>query len=170
MRIGVVSDTHGNVRNTRAAVAQLRELRVDVVLHCGDIGSLLIVSLFSGWPTHFVLGNVDDDDAGWESSIDDGIPGGEFHGRAARIVLEEKRIAVIHGDDQSALQAAIHSGEYDLVCSGHTHQRELRRVGRTIVLNPGALHRSSRKSFAVMDWPAGEVEFVELREPPSTAW
>jgi putative phosphoesterase len=163
MLLGIVSDTHGHLRNTLQAVAQLTELHVDVVLHCGDIGSVQIVALFAGWPTHFVLGNVDEDESDYRWAIED--VGLSYHGRFARIALEGKLIAVTHGDDPQLLRDAIATGEFDLVCTGHTHQRDLRTVGGTTVLNPGALYRSSRKSFAVVDWPAGNVEFVELREP-----
>ena len=62
MLIGVVSDTHGNVANSQAAVRLLESL-VSAVLHCGDIGSPAIPPLFAQWPTHFVLGNVDHDSA-----------------------------------------------------------------------------------------------------------
>lgn len=160
LRIGVVSDTHGHVPNTQAAVAQLSDLRVDVVIHCGDIGSSRIIPLFAAWPTHFVLGNVDDDDLGSGFAGQ----GRVFHGRQGRIELAGRKVAVIHGDDFDALQSAIHSGEFDLVCTGHTHQRELRREGNTLVLNPGALYRANPKSFAVIDWPAGDVTFVELSD------
>lgn len=163
MRIGIVSDTHGHVRNTLQAISQLNELNVDVVIHCGDIGSPQVVPLFSGWPTHFVLGNVDHDEAALQWIVSE--EGQTFHRRFARIELDGRLIAVTHGDDGDLLSDAIQSGEYDLVCTGHTHQRELRTVGRTIVLNPGALYRSSHKSFAVVNWPSRDVEFVELREP-----
>ena len=60
MLIGIVSDTHGHVPFTRDAVRVLESFDVESVIHCGDIGSTDIVSLFSAWPTHFVRGNVDD--------------------------------------------------------------------------------------------------------------
>jgi uncharacterized protein len=59
MLIGVVSDSHGRVEYTLAAVRMLESLDVAAVLHCGDIGSAEIVRLFAPWPTHFVFGNVD---------------------------------------------------------------------------------------------------------------
>jgi putative phosphoesterase len=161
-RIGIVSDTHGHVANTLTAVAQLAELRVEMIIHCGDIGSVQVVPLFADWPAHFVLGNVDDDESGFRWVVEE--QGGTFHGRVGRIDLEGKRIAVIHGDDQAALQSAIRNGEFDLVCTGHTHRRELRHEGRTLVLNPGALYRANPKSFAVVDWPEMSVTFVDLRE------
>ena len=59
MRLGIVSDTHGQVLFARNAVRMLESLDVDLVIHCGDIGSPEVVALFSDWPTHFVFGNVD---------------------------------------------------------------------------------------------------------------
>lgn len=163
MRIGVVSDTHGHMRNALQAVAQLNDLQVDVVLHCGDIGSAQIVPLFAGWPAHFVFGNVDDDESGMRWIIEE--EGQTCHGRFGRLTLLDKQIALLHGDDRAALKDATESQEFDLVCSGHTHKAELQREGRTIVLNPGALYRARPKTFAVVDWPSGEVEYIELREP-----
>ena len=61
MLLGVVSDTHGDMERTRAAVTMLESLEVGVVLHCGDIGSPEIIPLFERWPTHFVFGNCDYD-------------------------------------------------------------------------------------------------------------
>ena len=58
VRLGIVSDSHGHLRNTRTAVERLSESDVDEVIHCGDIGSTDLVPLFSAWPTHFVFGNV----------------------------------------------------------------------------------------------------------------
>ncbi len=59
MRIGVVSDTHGHLEHTRAAVRMLESLEVEAVLHCGDIGTPEVIELFAPWPTHFVFGNCD---------------------------------------------------------------------------------------------------------------
>ena len=37
MRIGVVSDTHNNLKNTRRIVELFNEAEVDRVIHTGDI-------------------------------------------------------------------------------------------------------------------------------------
>ena len=59
MRLGVISDTHGNLDRTERAVRLLRHWRVEQVIHCGDVGCAEIVGLLAPWPAHFVLGNVD---------------------------------------------------------------------------------------------------------------
>ena len=46
-RIGVVSDTHGHTVYARQAVRMLESLDVQLVLHCGDIGSADIVEMFA---------------------------------------------------------------------------------------------------------------------------
>src|SRR5689334_12436403 len=96
MLIGVVSDTHGHVANSRAAVRMLESLQVEAVLHCGDIGSAEIPPLFAAWPTHFVLGNVDYDPDGVKQAIS--APS-RFHDRFADLTLDNRRMAVLHSDD-----------------------------------------------------------------------
>ena len=157
MRLGVVSDTHGHLRNAQAAVERLETLQVDVVLHCGDIGSTGVVPLFAAWPTHFVFGNVDQDEDELRYAIRS--VGLTCHDEFGRLELEGIRIAVLHGDDFTALADAIESQEFDLVCHGHTHKRRLEHVGQTLVLNPGALYRASPHSLATVDLPSLATEF-----------
>ncbi|HEX5444919.1 MAG TPA: metallophosphoesterase family protein, partial [Pirellulales bacterium] len=64
MLVGVISDTHGHVEFTRSAVRMFESCAVELVIHCGDIGSNEIVGLFALWPAHFVFGNVDHDQRG----------------------------------------------------------------------------------------------------------
>ena len=63
MLIGVLSDTHGQLDATRQAVRTFEALQAALVIHCGDVGRLETVSLFDPWPSHFVFGNVDNQDA-----------------------------------------------------------------------------------------------------------
>ena len=47
MRVGIISDTHGQVDFTRPAVRMFESLDVERVFHCGDIGSPEVVELFA---------------------------------------------------------------------------------------------------------------------------
>jgi hypothetical protein len=160
MRLGVVSDTHGHTAYTLAAIRLLQQEALDVVLHCGDIGSPGLVPLFAGWPAHFVFGNVDHDRAALKWAIRDA--GQTCHERFGTLELEGVKIAFLHGDDHGAFLEAIGGQEFDLVCYGHTHQAESHREGRTLVLNPGALYRANPHTFAVVELPKCEVRFVEV--------
>lgn len=160
MLIGVVSDTHGNIRNTLEAVTLLERHAVSAVLHCGDIVSADIVPLFVEWPTHFVFGNCDHETSSIRRAILDA--GQTCHGRFGELNLDGRRIAFLHGDDAARLHDAVTSGDYDLVCYGHTHKFEYHRAGDTLVLNPGALHRARPHSFALVDLHTMQVEQVSL--------
>jgi putative phosphoesterase len=137
----------------------LESLEVEVVIHCGDIGTASIVRLFALWPTHFVLGNVDD-----ARTLPEVIreAGQTCHGRFGTIELERKKIAFLHGDDTRLLQTTIQSGTWDLVCHGHTHRAESSQRNSTIVLNPGALVRTTRPSLAAVRLPSLDVIPVTL--------
>ncbi|MAT72327.1 MAG: YfcE family phosphodiesterase [Planctomycetaceae bacterium] len=160
MRLGVVSDSHGHVDNTRAAVERLKSLAVDHVLHCGDVGTAEVVQLFSPWPTGFVFGNCDYDRAGLAAAIE--AAGQTCYGEFGALQLADKRIAILHSDDRRRFEAAIAGGRFDLVCYGHTHEAALQQHGGTLTLNPGALYRANPHTLAVVDLPELEVDFVSL--------
>lgn len=160
MRIGVVSDTHGQTAFALEAVRMLESLDVEQVLHCGDVGSAAIVPLFARWPTHFVLGNVDLELADLPPAIARAEQ--QFHGRFGSLELAGRRIAWLHGDDAQRLRQTIDEGRWDLVCYGHTHRAEVHRAGTTLVLNPGALYRAPRHTLAVVDLAALEATLVAV--------
>lgn len=160
MRIGVVSDTHGHVANAQAAVERLRLQNIEAVLHCGDVGSPAIILLFADWPTHFVFGNVDYDQASLRQAI---LAAGQTcHDRFGEIELAGRKIALLHSDDRILFAQTMRSGEFDLVCYGHTHEAEQHHEGKTLVLNPGALYRARPHSFAIVDLATMHAEHIAL--------
>jgi len=159
MLLGVVSDTHGHVLHTQAAVRMLESLQVEAVLHCGDVGTAEIPPLFSPWPAHYVLGNVDYDPDGVKQAMP---ANGSFHGQFADLTLADRRIAVVHSDDFQRFRKAVSSGDYDLVCYGHTHLAEQHWERNTLVLNPGALYRAKPHSIAIVDLKTMQATIVKL--------
>ena len=161
MRLGVISDTHGNLDNTVQAVKVLQEQNIDALIHCGDVGSTSIVHEFQEWPTHFVFGNVDHNHALLRHAIKDA--GQTCHDRFGTLELGGKKIAFLHSDDRQLFEETISSGEYDLVCYGHTHKAEFHQDGNTLVLNPGALHRANPHTLAIVDLETMSVKHLPLR-------
>lgn len=160
MRIGVVSDTHGSIAPTRPAIRMLESLDVEAVLHCGDIGSEEVIKLFAPWPTHFVFGNCDYDHVDLRRAIE--AAGQTCHGLFGEIELAGVRIALLHSHERRRFDEAIASGQYGLVCYGHTHVADQQRHGETLVLNPGALYRANPPSIAVVDLPAIEATVIKV--------
>lgn len=149
MRIAVVSDTHGDLVSTTAAVRLIAKQNVSAVLHCGDIGSPEIIPLFAGCSAHFVFGNVDYNEGRLTRAIEQA--GLVCHARFGTLELAERKIAFLHSDDRDLFDETVSSEEWDLVCYGHTHVAEQHRSGRTLVLNPGALHRADPRTLAIVE-------------------
>jgi uncharacterized protein len=160
VRLGIISDTHGHVELTRPAVRTFESVGVDAVLHCGDIGSTGVVDLFAAWPAHFVFGNCDEDLEGFAQRID--RLGQTCHGLFGDLEFEGVKVALLHSHDGRRFRQAIESGEYDLVCYGHTHVAAIDRRGKTLVVNPGAIYRANPHSVAVVDLPTVTATIIEL--------
>jgi uncharacterized protein len=158
MTIGVLSDTHGDLEATRQAVRIFDSFGVSLVIHCGDVGAA-VAPLLAGRPAHFVAGNMDAS-APLADEIND--PLHTFHGDFGNLELEGCRVAFLHGNDARRLHQAVNSGEWDLVCHGHTHVFSSSRRGRTLVLNPGALARTHDPSIAVVELPSLAVTRIPL--------
>lgn len=156
MRIGVMSDTHGQTRFAADAARLLESLEIEVLLHCGDIGSPAIVPVVSRWHTHFVLGNVDEPVEPLRQAI--GQAGAQLHGRFGDLELAGCRVALLHGDDTRRLRETIESGHWRLVCHGHTHVAACTQSRGVTVLNPGALYRASQHTVATVELPDVRVE------------
>ena len=158
MQIGVLSDTHGHVWNTREAARLLTPFELELVIHCGDVGNPRVVAELARWKTHYVLGNVDHDEpllCEMAAEV-----GHICHGRFGALTVAERKIAFLHGDDEALLRQTIDSGEWDLVCSGHTHTAEQHHEGPSLVLNPGAIYRANPHSLAIVELPSLEVKMI----------
>src|SRR5438128_1878484 len=73
MRLGILSDTHGKLDATIAAVRTLRDAGAEFYIHCGDVGGEAILDQLAGLPSAFVFGNNDydrQDLARYAASID----------------------------------------------------------------------------------------------------
>ncbi len=158
MKIGVLSDTHGDISAVQRAIRILQDMHVSLAIHCGDIGPNVVL-LLRGLQTHFVPGNVDDLGRLREVISD---PAHTLHEQVGTLEIEGRRVAFLHGDNVQLLRHTIHSGHWDLVCHGHTHVFSSAFEGRTLVLNPGALVRTKHPSLAVVDLPSLEVTEIRL--------
>ena len=144
MKICVVSDSHDRADALAQAVRAAKALGAEAVVHCGDlIGAQTVKpALAQGLPIHLIHGNnVGDTQALHRQSR---ASGGllEYHGADARLELGGRRIFVVHYDDYGLAFAC--TGDWELVCCGHSHRAEAREVsnvkgGRTWLVNPGTV-------------------------------
>lgn len=159
MHIAILSDTHGRIAPVERALAILKDRDIAHVLHCGDVDeAALVPHLPRG--THFVWGNCDTDRGGIEhavSAID-----GTHHGSWGHLEVAGKSIAFVHGDDRRLLHDLETANAHDYLFYGHTHIAREHRVGRTRVINPGAMHRAATKTFVILNVETDEIESFDV--------
>ncbi|MGB7539162.1 MAG: metallophosphoesterase [Anaerolineales bacterium] len=163
MLIAILADTHDNRTAIRKALALARGRGAAEIFHCGDLTSASVVDLFQGWTLYYVEGNMDREGREIRAAVDRLVTGSAC---AAELHLERDglRIALMHGSRTDRLAEAIQSGKYDFVFHGHTHRRRDERIGRTRVVNPGALGSTAaaKYSFCILDTTSREIDFMEL--------
>ncbi len=162
--IGILSDTHDQVDATAAAMQTLRAGGAQQYIHCGDVGGHAVLDHLAGVSAALVWGNNDWDRRDLERYA--ARLGIECYGSMADLEFGGKKFAVMHGDDLRLRQSILEAQQYDYLLQGHTHLRHDERVGRTRIINPGALHRARPKTVALLETETDRLEFkiINLRE------
>jgi uncharacterized protein len=156
----ILSDTHENIPIIKNALPLIKQRAPNVVIHCGDIISPPTLKLFEGLPMRFVLGNNDGEIEGLKEMCRKlGFP--EI---ATELEEEigEKRFYVTHGTREYIIDEQAGSQLYDYVLHGHTHEIRNETMGRTRIINPGALFMAKQYTFAVLNPETDVVEFIEV--------
>ena len=133
MRIFVVSDTHGDIRDAMELYDRAVEAGpIDFIIHCGDYyGDGIKLARLVGREVYAVHGNCD------------GYYGEEFQ------IAETPagKILIIHGHNEdvdfSLDNAAYlaHREECGMVCFGHTHKATIKEHNGILFVNPGSTKR-----------------------------
>ncbi len=159
MLIGIISDTHDDMGAIARAVDLFNGREVSLVIHAGDIVSPFTFEVLDGLSAEFtaIFGNNDGDRILLRERSKNRV-----HVQPYLAELAGRKVVVVH--EPHLVDPLADSGDFDLVVYGHTHRTELRRVGKTLVLNPGKaarLHRG-RSTAALLDTEGMEAEHVEL--------
>jgi len=160
MVLGILSDTHDRVEAMAEGMRLLREAGAAYCIHCGDVGSERVLDHLAGIPSAFVFGNTDWDTRGlqrYAEQIDV-----RCLGHYGTLDLAGRQIAVTHGDDNARLKQVLDEQQHDYLLLGHSHIAGEKRVGRTRIINPGALHRAKVKTVALLDLETDALKWIEL--------
>jgi len=161
MIVAVISDTHLEQPDSMLATVFERYcLRADVLLHCGDCVGDETWSYLNAHPRFYsVQGNCDLPPL-WGT-----LPA------LRELELEGFRLGMGHGWGPRSKVGEVVAGQFsavDIVCYGHTHIRDWRRLATgTWLLNPGSLFwpRSGEGGLAMLSLRQGqtpEVDWITL--------
>jgi hypothetical protein len=141
------------------------------VIHCGDLIGVNTVkaSLKLGLPLHVIHGNNLGDLVALARMACDSEGQLRYHGRDAMLDLGGRRIFVTHYPHYGHAMAC--TGDYDLVCCGHSHAPEVRQQenvkgNKTWLVNPGTV---AGLGAPAATWIMGDLSVMrfEIRETPA---
>lgn len=162
MIIAVISDLHDNLAAWQLLLREFAARGIETMINCGDTCAPAMLREMAGsFPgkIHTVFGNVADRKQ--EEEIVKDLPNVVHYGDQGEVTLDGKRIYFNHFPKQADAKAA--SGDYDIVCHGHTHLKRWEKIGETYVLNPGtAAGMFQYPSFAIINLQTLEHEFIDL--------
>jgi putative phosphoesterase len=152
MKIGIISDSHGD--NSAVEMAVKHMTGVDAIIHLGDYArdSKYIKKLYPG-QLYVVSGNCDfftDADTPSELVLE----------------MEGKRFLVTHGHKyrvKDGLNTLYYRGlelDVDIVLFGHTHSSQIVRVEGMVLLNPGSVSRprnTKRPTYGIIEISKGNI-------------
>ncbi|MDP7009056.1 MAG: metallophosphoesterase family protein [Phycisphaerales bacterium] len=158
MLVGILSDSHGEIERTRQAMKLLEAQGCTKFIHLGDVEIEEVLDELIGYDVSFVFGNCD-----WVSRLHSYAVhvGIDVRGAYGDIVLDGKRIAFLHGHDETKYQSYLDE-EVPYLLHGHTHEKRDELVNKTRCINPGALHRASVYTVAVLDTSTDSLVFLEV--------
>lgn len=164
MLIGLISDTHDHLSMIEKAVSFFNEKKVEVVLHAGDVISPFTVRKFKECKARLILvyGNNDGDRSNLQRVFSE--IGAQFYWPAAILELDGKKTLVLHGEDSKLIEDIASKNMFDLIVSGHTHEKSIRRIRGTLWVNPGEAcgYLTGRSTVGIYDSSKHDVEIFEL--------
>jgi len=164
MLVGIMADTHDRLPLVDKAVKALNEQNVELVLHAGDYIAPFVIPRFKPLKARFigVFGNNDGERNGLRKKFME--IGAEIRGNFAEVVVDELRIALLHGSEEELLKSLISAESHDVIIHGHTHEAKTYRKGKTLVINPGEVcgYLTEKSTIALLNSQTSEVKIIEL--------
>ena len=160
MKIGLISDTHGDIAQTKKALDLLENC--DYIIHLGDVlyhgprnplpknynPKELAEILSSKNNIIYIKGNCDSD-------VDEMVLNTDLSHKNRFINLKNYKIYAIHGYEETE-DERIHKAKIlgaNFVVSGHTHIKLLKKIDDLIIINPGStsLPKDGQPSVAIIE-------------------
>lgn len=130
MKIGVMSDSHGNLKAVKQAVDEMGQ--VDVIFHLGDyVEDALYLRTITNTPVHILKGNQDFFANDGSMDLETTLGGFRFfacHGHKHGVKNDLYRLYCT-GLEKNA----------QVVLYGHTHHAYIEDDGRILMMNPGSV-------------------------------
>ena len=163
MRLDVMSDTHDHIWNARKALELVRKRGAEAIIHCGDfVAPFMLKELDQAQiPVHGVFGNNDGDQYLLTKMSLTELSNITLYGFMGELKFADFRVAFTHY--RAAAEGLAASGQFDLVCFGHSHETFHDKAGKADLLNPGeVMGKDWSPGFYLVDTSARKYEPISL--------
>ena len=136
MKIGVVSDTHNNLKNIDVIINLFNDEKVPFVIHTGDIANANSLKQFSRLNSQLigVYGNNDRNESGLKEVAQKN--NFQFQEPPRRLSLLDREIVIFHEPDK--IDQFLSENQFiNVVLYGHTHRYENITKNGVLFFNPG---------------------------------
>jgi len=156
MKIGVVSDTHNNLKNIEIIINLFNDEKVPLVIHTGDISNANTLDKFSRLNSELigVYGNNDRNESGLEEVAQKN--NFQFQEPPRRLSLLDREIVIFHEPDK--IDQFLSENQFiNIVLYGHTHRYENITKNGVLYFNPGESAGMQKGSNAI-----GILDLIKL--------
>jgi hypothetical protein len=159
--IGILSDTHDNLTQVRAAVRLFNDAGCDLIIHAGDFVAPFTVDELRNLraPVRGVFGNCDGEKAGLTRAFQ-GV--GEVREAPFAFLLGGIRFCVSHLD--APVERLVKAKTCDVVVFGHTHKPLVEVRDGVLLINPGEAGGwlRGKSTVALLDPAALSAQIIAL--------
>ena len=163
MKIGIISDTHDNLPRIKKAVEIFNRKKVELVLHAGDFVSPFTYLEFKNinCPLKGVFGNNDGDKLYLQEKFK---VIGELYPAPYIVKINNKNVIMLH--KEKLIDALAESQKYEVIIYGHTHRTDLRKIGKTLIVNPGECSGwlTGKSTIALLDLETLKADIIDLAD------
>jgi len=156
VKIGVVSDTHNNLKNIEIIINLFNDENLPLVIHTGDIACANSLEKFSKLNSELigVFGNNDRNESGLKKVAQKN--NFQFQDPPRRLNLADREIVIFHEPDNIE-NFLSENKKIDIVLYGHTHRYENSTRNGVLYFNPGESAGMQKGSNAI-----GILDLVNL--------
>ncbi len=152
MKIGVVSDTHNNLKNVEIIIDIFNDEKIPLVIHTGDISNANTLEQFSKLNSELigVYGNNDRNESGLKEIAQK--YNFQFQEPPRRLKLFNREIVIFHEPDNID-EFLSENKMVKVVLYGHTHRYENNLKNGVLYFNPGesAGMQKGRNAIGILD-------------------
>jgi uncharacterized protein len=166
MKIGLLSDSHGDAASLRDGAAILIDLGAEAIVHCGDIVAADHVSILGccGVPAYLATGNMDRNTGALAKVAEQYKV--QFAANFIEVTIGDgQHLVALHGDDEQLMRDLVEGAQFPYIVHGHTHRAADDTYGSIRVICPGALAHPRKPKYptvALLNTEADTVEFYKV--------